>query len=81
MSGSESALDLSCYEEFYMPKIVGFTISLFALVMLVRTVHEALTHFAEHGATSNELWAAIATILGAGVLTAYIFYVLWLKSS
>jgi hypothetical protein len=64
-----------------MPKIVGFAFTLFALVMLVRTMHEALTTFVEYGATAKELWAAIATLMGAGILAAYIFYVLWLKSS
>jgi len=60
-----------------MPKIVGLAFFLFALVMLVRTMYEALTFFSAHGATSTELWIAIGTLLGAGALTVFINWVLW----
>ena len=60
-----------------MPKIVGLLIFAIAEYALLSTMHIALRHFIEYGATNNEIAVAIGTIFIAGAMSISIVWYLF----
>ena len=60
-----------------MPKIIGFSIYLFFLISFLTVMHDVITNFSLHGASSIEIYVSIYSIFIASSITSIVFYVFW----